>query len=214
MRAANKNKKLYEEFIDNLAQVDAMLFLAAGNDGLTGGTLADILPHAVVKKKDDNVLIVGGVHMNGTLYIGTTPPGNSGVSIDIWAPATGVDVMLRNGQVVMNYDYGGTSIATALAVSLARPHCACVANISHNQQAGTAAWFLSLDDCEASNLDINRDDFIKDGAVDVKGLKDLIVSKSSYQRSKVVLGADQPHPTYPLPSKLNAIYNLMGGLPP
>ena len=43
--------------------------------------------------------------------------------------------------------------------------------------------------------------------------KKLLVD-SSYQRSSRIIGANEPAPTYALPEKVNAIYNLAQGPPP
>ncbi|KAJ5156596.1 hypothetical protein N7492_009399 [Penicillium capsulatum] len=187
--------RLFQSFIDRLDGYESLLICGAGNDGWNDKWLADAYPKALAKP-DNNVVIVGGVNMDGTLWQPTTPAKYSGLDVDIWAPVTGVDIMFSDGHIQMNADSGGTSIGTSFV-------------------AGTAAWFLSLDECELLELGIDPNDlYDSHGRPKVMKFKKFLIEKSSYQRSARVVGPGDPHPQYPLPAKLNAIYTLWQGPPP
>ncbi|KAJ5162542.1 hypothetical protein N7492_007934 [Penicillium capsulatum] len=201
-----KYDRVFQSFVDRLDGYESLLFAAAGNDGLNKKSLADKYP-ACLAKPNNNVVIVGAVNIDGTLWDETTPPKDSGLEINVWAPGTSIDVMLPNGDVRKNDNNGATSIATAITSHR------LIGYYPKKQKAGLGAWFLGLDECEASDYDIDlRKLYDRYGQPKVMGLKNLIID-SSYQRSSRIIQAGKPYPTYALPTKLNAIYNLAQGWP-
>lgn len=108
--------RLFKSFIHRLDGYESLLITSAGNDGWSGKSLSAVYPRRLARP-DNNVVIVGGVHMDGTLDDETTPSKDSGIEVDVWAPSRGVDPMFTDGHIETDDDYAGTSTAAALTVS-------------------------------------------------------------------------------------------------
>lgn len=88
--------------------------LAAGNNGLKGGTTADELPQRL-GTPDNNVITIGGVLYDGTLWKESSPEGEAG-SVTAYGPVGTITLVTNDGQIVPNH-IGGTSYAAPITVS-------------------------------------------------------------------------------------------------
>ena len=87
------------------------LVCAAGNYGLDGETLASTVPQAF-GTESNNVITVGGVHLNGSLYYQTTPQGSGAGSMTIYGPSSELTLVCISDPAT-----GSTSVASAIVVS-------------------------------------------------------------------------------------------------
>lgn len=108
-------KNVYQTFITKLDELGVTLVIPTGNNGLSGETTADAVPQCLGTPQN-NVITIGGLNYDGTLWIKTTTEGRSG-SITAYNLATGLTLMTKSGTIQpSSTQYEGTSCAAPITV--------------------------------------------------------------------------------------------------
>lgn len=119
-RNAEAYKEVFQIFISKLDDLGVTLVTAAGNKGLDKETTADAVPQCL-GTSDNNVITIGGLNYDGTLWILTTPeaPGGKSGSITAYGLATDLTMMDAFGTIdPTSAKLQGTSGATSIAVCI------------------------------------------------------------------------------------------------
>ncbi|KAI1488102.1 hypothetical protein F5X96DRAFT_680723 [Biscogniauxia mediterranea] len=177
----------YDEFVGD--------YLARFNWGRSvGAYLGDLWPQKL-GRAENSLITVGGTNHRGSLFVHTSPEGNSGQGANLPRGSMTVYAM---GKEVMTYNAHGDPSVKA-GTSFAAPAV-----------AGLVAYYLTL----YSDTDMFTWHPNDENTGDTVGMrmKNYLVEKS-FSRVEADLRVDQTeiYPPYPLPDYINAAYNMARG---
>ncbi|KAJ5095403.1 hypothetical protein NUU61_004759 [Penicillium alfredii] len=183
---------LFQDFAADLNEYGVPLVVAAGNDGLEGRTLDDSFLTAL-SRPGNNIIPIGGVQADGTLWIQTTPDGRRS-RISAYTVCTDLDTLDDHGRYISHYD-SGTSPAAAIT-------------------SGMLATWLSIDLCNVPPVfqDVVGRIFDRYGNPNAVGIKNQL-ERVSYQKNHRKVPRGTPRLPYELPLRVNSIYNWARGRP-
>ncbi|KAJ5178794.1 hypothetical protein N7492_002004 [Penicillium capsulatum] len=183
-------KDIFQAFIDELDELGVTLVIPAGNDGLSGKTTADSVLQSL-GTHDNNVITVGGLNYDGTLFLMTTPEGTSG-SITAYNLATHLTVMDASGTIHPSTDeksHVGTSNAAPITAGM----IAVLLGIKKHDRVGVYS-------------DVNEI-YDRDGVLPSAKKTKAYLKWLSFERSQNILPQNSQRPPYRPPIELNAVYN-------
>ncbi|KAJ5171646.1 hypothetical protein N7492_004239 [Penicillium capsulatum] len=191
--------KILHEFYGKLQEYGVVVVLAGGNEGLRKNEEGDYLNQSYndffqleIGEQYDNVVTVGGLEGDGTLWPETLPRtlcGNEGATI--YAPAVDLRRVLKTG------DY---EIADTFGTSLAAPVV-----------TGTLAYFLGINaEKPPDTYKSLVDKIYSDNKVDATALVQYMIDIS--HKSTKVLGENVGELPYEPPTELRVLYNGAGGV--
>ncbi|KAJ6130036.1 tri m 2 allergen [Penicillium capsulatum] len=185
---------VFQSFIDELDNLGVTFVISAGNRGLLGKTTADAYPQRL-GTPENNVITIGGLNYDGTLWVKTTPQGRLG-SITAYNLAKGVTTMRNSGTIIpVDSQLAGTSYAAPITAGM----IAVLLGIKKEDRTGVYTGINQIYDESGTHPSATKTKKY------VEGL--------TFERSFDILQEGTSDPPYELPNELNAIYNGARGDP-